>query len=228
MDRNAARPGAPRQPGAATTQPVERMMNDRTRVVRRSRRAWRPVARSGVTAIATAALAVVAAACSSGGSPHAGRTTSSASTVAYSACVRSHRVPNFPDPGSGGQIPKADARQLGVSSSQLQAAEQACAHLIPPTGETAEQQQETQCAMAGDCSQAVVQQWMSGLRTLAQCLRSHGEPNWPDPVISSQGRNEGLPHFAYDQAGIDHHSPQVLAEVDECMRLSGFAGLPLP
>ena len=78
--------------------------------------------------------------------------------------------------------------------------------------------------MAGDCSQAVIQRWMSGLRTLAQCLRSHGEPNWPDPVLSSQG----LPHFPYDQAGIDHHSPQVLAKVDECTRLSGFAGLPLP
>jgi hypothetical protein len=76
-------------------------MSDCTRVVRGSRPAWRPVARTAVTAIAAAALALVAAACSSGGSPHAGRSTGSASTVAYSACVRSHGVPNFPDPGSG-------------------------------------------------------------------------------------------------------------------------------
>jgi hypothetical protein len=192
------------------------------------RNATRPGARrKPVIAIAAVALAVVAAACSTG-SPHAGRTTSSASTVSYSACMRSHGVPSFPDPGSGGPIPKADAQQLGVSSSQLQAAQHTCAHLIPLTGETAEQQQETQCATTGDCSPAVVQQWMSGLRTLAQCLRAHGEPNWPDPIISSLGRNRGLPHFAYDRAGIDHHSPQVLAKVDECVRLSGFAGLPLP
>jgi hypothetical protein len=178
--------------------------------------------------IATAVLAI--AACSSGGSPSssAGGSTSSPSAVAYSACIRSRGVPNFPDPGSGGQVPKADPQQLGVSASQLQAAQQACAHLLPATGSTAEQQQETQCSMADNCSQAVVQKWMSGLRTLAQCLRSHGEPNWPDPVISSQGGHQAGPHFPYDQAGIDHHSSQVLAKVQVCIDLTGFQGLPLP
>jgi hypothetical protein len=105
----------------------------------------------------------------------------------------------------------------------LQAAQEACKGLIPAIGSTAEQQQETQCAMARDCSQAVVQQWMSGLRTLAQCLRTHGVPNWPDPVIA-----QGVPHYPYEQAGIDHHSPQILAKVDQCVTLTGFAGLPLP
>ncbi len=207
-------------------------MNDSTRVPRRPRRAWPPTARTAAAVIATAVLALLTAACSgspsstgSSGSPTA---SSSPSAVAYSACMRSHGVPNFPDPTSNGQIPKADPQQLGVSSSQLQAAEQACQHLFPATGSTAEQQQETQCAMADNCSQAVVQQWMSGLRTLAQCLRSHGEPNWPDPVISSDGRNQGLPHFDYTQAGIDHHSSQVLAKVQVCVTLTGFAGLPLP
>jgi len=181
--------------------------------------------------IATAVLVVLAAACSgspsstgSGGSPNAAGSTSSPSAVGYSRCMRSHGMPNFPDPTSNGQVPKADPQQLGVSTSQLQAAQTACQHLIPGTGSTAEQQQETQCAMAGDCSQAVVQQWMSGLRTLAQCLRSHGEPNWPDPIITSRG----LPHFNYSQAGIDHHSSQVLAKVQVCMGLTGFEGLPLP
>jgi hypothetical protein len=110
----------------------------------------------------------------------------------------------------------------------LQAAEQACQHLIPATGSTAEQQQETQCSMADNCSQAVVQQWMSGLRTLAQCLRAHGEPNWPDPIISSAGGHQAGPHFPYAEAGIDHHSPQVLAKVQVCIDLTGFQGLPLP
>jgi hypothetical protein len=178
--------------------------------------------------IATAALTM--AACSGGGSPSsgAGGSTSSPSAVAYSACMRAHGVPNFPDPGSGGQVPKADPQQLGVSTSQLQAAEQACQHLIPATGSTAEQQQETQCSMADNCSQAVMQTWMAGLRTLAQCLRSHGEPNWPDPIISSEGGHQAGPHFNYAQAGIDHHSSQVLAQVQTCIDLTGFQGLPLP
>jgi hypothetical protein len=213
----------------------EDMMNDNIRVTRRPRRAWPRTARTAVAVIAAAVLALLAAACSgspssagSGGSPNAAGTSGSPSAVAYSACMRSHGVPNFPDPTSGGQVPKADPQQLGVSTSQYQAAQQACQHLIPATGSTAEQQQETQCAMADNCSQAVVQQWMSGLRTLAQCLRSHGEPSWPDPIISSQGRNQGLPHFNYSQAGIDHHSSQVLAKVQVCIDVTGFEGLPLP
>jgi hypothetical protein len=211
-------------------------MNDSTRVCRRTWRAGPPTARTAAAIIATAVLALLATACSSGngssagsgGSPQAEGSSSSQSALAYSVCMRSHGVTNFPDPGSNGEIPKADAQQLGVSSSQLQAAQQACAHLIPATGETAEQQQETQCAMAGDCSQAVVQHWMSGLRTLAGCLRTHGEPNWPDPIITSLAGHPPAPHFPYEQAGIDYHSSQVLAKVQECIRLTGFQGLPLP
>ena len=93
--------------------------------------------------IATAALALVTAACSgspssagSGGSPHAGGSGTSPSAVAYSTCMRSHGVPNFPDPDSNGQVPKADPQLLGVSNSQLQAAQRTCQHLYPTSGGT--------------------------------------------------------------------------------------------
>jgi hypothetical protein len=82
--------------------------------------------------------------------------------------------------------------------------------------------------MTGDCSQATVQRWMSGLRTLARCLRSHGIPNWPDPIITSLAGHPPAPHFPYEESGIDHHSPEVLAKVQDCIRLTGFEGLPLP
>jgi len=101
--------------------------------------------------------------------------------------------------------------------------------LIPPaSGDTAEQQQELQCAESSTCSQTVVQQWMSGLRTLADCLRTHSEPNWPDPIITSLAGHPPAPHFPYQQAGIDHHSDKVQNEVQECIELTGFEGLPLP
>jgi hypothetical protein len=100
-------------------------------------------------------------------------------------------------------------------------------HLVPQAGgDTAEQQQELQCA--DTCSQAVVQKWMSGLRTLAGCLRTHGEPTWPDPIITSLAGHPPAPHFPYEQAGIDHHADKVLNEVKACIRLTGFEGLPLP
>jgi hypothetical protein len=142
--------------------------------------------------------------------------------------MRNHGVRNFPDPQRGGQVPKGDAQQFGVSTLHYQAAQRACQHLIPNTGDTAEQQQEVQCAQTGDCPQAVVQQWMSGLRDLARCLRTHGEPNWPDPIITSLGGHPPAPHFPYEQAGIDHHSNKVWNEVQECVQITGFQGLPLP
>jgi len=180
--------------------------------------------RNAACVAATASLALLAAACGGGDTPSTGGSPGSRSAVAYSSCVRAHGVPNFPDPDSASQLPKADPQELGVSGSQLQEAQRACQRLIPDAGETGEQQRETQCAMAGDCSGSVVQRWMSGLRELAGCLRSHGMPNWPDPIIGPQG----LPHYPYEKAGIDHHSPPVLAKVDTCVRLTGFHGLPLP
>lgn len=187
--------------------------------------------RTGIpVAFATVGL-LLAAACGGGsgsGERSGGGSSAPASAVAYSACVRAHGVPNFPDPGSGGQVPKADAQQLGVSSSRLQSAQQACAGLMPiPAGSTDEQQQELLCG-TGTCSPAVVQRWMNGLETLAICLRAHGEPRWPDPIITSLRGHPPVPHFPYEQGGIDHHSPQVLAKVQACVRLTGFQGLPLP
>jgi hypothetical protein len=67
------------------------------------------------TIIATAALAVLTAACggnpaSAGGSSSPGGPATPPSAVAYSACARSHGMPNFPDPPSGGGIAKASAQ----------------------------------------------------------------------------------------------------------------------
>ena len=104
-------------------------MNHSTRVMRRPRRA----ARTAAAIIATAALALLATACSaspsstgSGRATNAGGSANSPSAnsqkaLAFSRCVRSRGVPNYPDPDSSGGIAKETAQQLGVSSSQLQA-----------------------------------------------------------------------------------------------------------
>jgi hypothetical protein len=61
---------------------------------------------AGLHAALLAALALLAAAC--GGSSSSGAVGSSspsssalAGAVAYSACIRSHGVPNYPDPSNG-------------------------------------------------------------------------------------------------------------------------------
>ncbi len=202
-------------------------MNDSTRVLRGSRRAWPPAARTAAVVVAAAGLAQLAA-CSgspssagSGGSPDAGGSANSPSAVAYSACMRSHGVADFPDPGSGGAIPKADAQQLGVSSSQFSAAQQACQHLLPATGGALEDQAH-QCMVAGVCPQALVQQMLTAQRQFARCMRSRGLPDFPDPTLDSQGR----PVFVWSisKTGMNPDSAQFQAKEAECQRLGGLGG----
>ncbi|HJY68911.1 MAG TPA: hypothetical protein VJ254_19475, partial [Streptosporangiaceae bacterium] len=106
-------------------------------------RAW--PGRAGVLAL-TAGVVLLAAACGgsssstgSGGSANAGGAnaggsvggagSASSQLLPFARCMRSHGVPNFPDPSSNGKFPTA--QQLGVSSSQYQAAEGSCQSLLP-------------------------------------------------------------------------------------------------
>lgn len=199
-------------------------MKDRTHVMRRPRRAWPRTARTATAIIATAGLALLAEACSGspsstgpGGSPNVAGSANSPSAVAYSACMRSHQVPDYPDPGSSGALPKTSAQQLGVSSSQLQAAQQACQRLLPAGGSF--EQQARQCLSAGDCPASLVQQMLTADRNFARCMRSHGVQNWPDPTVGPQGG----PAFNLIPVGITHsetHSPPISTKIAECQRLA--------
>jgi hypothetical protein len=202
-------------------------MNDSTHVMRRPRRAGPPPARTAAAIIATAALALLTAACSgspsstgSGGSTNAGGPANSPSTnsqkaLAFSHCVRAHGVPNFPDPGSSGGIVKETAQQLGVSSSQLQTALTACQHLLPNTGNV-------------DDNQAALHLWWGQMQRFARCMHSHGVPNWPGP--SPYPQDPVRPTFNLHAAGIGFHqgaqpgnivnSPQIEAKVQQCQSVA--------
>jgi hypothetical protein len=149
----------------------------------------------------------------------------SPAAVAYSACLRSHGVPSFPDPDSTGNLPKADAQQLGVSSEQLQTAEQTCRPLLPDTGSAINAGSTQQCMESDDCPQALVQHVLAEERRFAQCMRSHGVPNWPDPSIDAQGR----PVFRISISGLgfDPYSQRVWAKGNQCSHLMpDLPGLP--
>jgi hypothetical protein len=165
------------------------------------------------------AFALLAAACGGCSSPAAagGRSPSisaSASAVAYSACMRSHGVPKYPDPEPGGNLPKGDAQAFGVSHAQYQAAQRACQRLLP-SSDTVFAASLTQCLEIGDCPPAVVQRALEEGRKFALCMRSRGVPNWPDPAIDSIGR----PSFQVVAAGISlasTRSAQMLATIGHC------------
>ena len=131
--------------------------------------------------------------------------------------MRSHGVPRYPDP-SDGQLPKGGGDAFGVSSSVFSAAQNACHSLLPNAGSF--QEQASQCSLAGDCPPAVVAQMMAIDRKFAQCMRSHGVPNWPDPTIGLQGS----PEFRLSKVGITHaqsHSAPMSNTIAECQRLEG-------
>jgi hypothetical protein len=137
--------------------------------------------RAATAIIASAGLAVLVAAC--GGSagadvarldskaPHTSSNASVASTqvngaLAFSRCMRAHRVPAYPDPTTPGLLPKKPLRELGVSSSAFQSAQGACIHLAPNGGQP---------------TQSQVQRYRDTMLTYARCIRSHGVPDMPDP-----------------------------------------------
>jgi hypothetical protein len=158
--------------------------------------------RTAVAVVAAAALALLAAAC--GGSTKISTSSSAAAQtgmLAFSGCMRSHGVPDFPDPNSSGVLPKSQVAQLGVSNPQFPAAHRACGHLLPNGGQP---------------TQAQVQQAWSDMRNFARCMRSHGVPNWPDPAPTSQ--QDQRPFF-YLPDSIDPNAPQITAKVGACQRV---------
>jgi len=187
-------------------------MNDSTRVMHRPRRAGPPRPRTAAAIIATAALALLASACSgspsSTGSPPSTGTGGASSAfasheLAFSRCVRGHGVPDFPDPqpSSNGKFPGSSAQQLGVSDSVLRAASRACQNLLPAgqAALTAHQQQDY-------------------LRAAA-CMRSHGIASFPDPAFSGGGVHFPIP------SSIDTTSERFTQARQTCVRLIP-AGLP--
>lgn len=68
-----------------------------------------------------------------GGPPNAAeRRQVAAQSLRFSRCVRSHGVPNFPDPDDTGRIPDPGSVGVDQGSPKFQAANQACRPYRPP------------------------------------------------------------------------------------------------
>lgn len=115
---------------------------------------------SGGPGVAGAGASTGAARSASGGS-------SKGSALAFSQCMRSHGIRDFPDPNSSGQlqVSAGPGSDLDPNNPQFAAAQQACRSLSPkpPTGGS--DQRRVAAAM---------------LR-FARCMRAHGITDFPDP-----------------------------------------------
>jgi hypothetical protein len=150
---------------------------------------------SSAAVIATAGLALLAAGC--GGSPGSSNLSAQSEqngAVAFSRCMRSHGVPDYPDPTSNGLPPKKTPQQLGVSSSEFQSGQTACQSLLTNGGQPSQEQ---------------VAQYRSAMLVYARCIRSHGVSNMPDP--DSRGRLDIGPG-----TDVDVNSPRFQTAFQAC------------
>jgi hypothetical protein len=203
------------------------MVNASAPVPRGPRRAWLPDVLIAAAILALVLLATVActggsgpSSASPGGSPAAGGSAGVPSAVGYSHCMRSHGVRSYPDPPSGGQVPKAGPQQLGVSGAQLQAAQRSCRHQYPGNG-GALGASLRQCEETGNCPQAMVHRVMNSMLSFSRCMRAHGVLNWPDPTVDSEGR----PGFNLVPIhGTNWNSPQIQNKIYECEHVMPAGG----
>jgi hypothetical protein len=174
--------------------------------------AWPPAARTMAGMIAITGLALLVAACgnssqrSSAGSSHVG-TSATTEAVAFSRCMRSHGVSDFPDPNGSGVWPKRQV-QSAAGEPSFQTATQACGHLLPDGGPGVAP------------SPAVDRQIQADMTKFATCMRSHGVSTWPDPTLD-QGR------AVFNPSGINTTSPQISSKIHSCERVFPEAiGIP--
>jgi hypothetical protein len=117
--------------------------------------------------------------------------------VAFSQCIRDHGVPDFPDPDGEGRVTLGQTgggdKGFAPDSEVFKAAQQACKAFEPrPSADQAAQVNDNMLQMA-------------------QCMREHGIPNFPDPQPGG-----GL--MIDRNLGIDLDSPEFKAANDACQQ----------
>ncbi len=142
---------------------------------------------------------------SSSGGSQGSQASQESQAVAYSACVRAHGVPNFPDPKistNGNEVKVAIGINPSISSNpHFQSAQQACAKLLPGGGP------------GSSSNRQISPQEQSQYLKAVACIRTHGVPSFPDPTFTGGGVH--LPQTAK----LDLHSPQVRAAEEACQSL---------
>jgi hypothetical protein len=125
----------------------------------------------------------------------------------YAGCMRKNGVPDFPDPNAQGEISFSSASGIDPGSAQFQKAQQTCQKLLPNGG----QPTPAQAAQA-----------RANALAFSACMRTHGEPNFPDPQFGTGGR---VSIRIKQGAGLDPGSPQFQAAQSACQKdLPGKAG----
>jgi hypothetical protein len=145
---------------------------------------------------AVCALAITG--CGTSNSASSGTGSGNTLALEFANCMRSHGVPNFPDPGGR---PEGDLKQAPAFRSAMQTCNK-----LPPAGTP------TGTPLPEAPRIAALAQ--------ATCIRDHGVPNFPDPTFPSSGGE-----FIPPAPGFDPASPAFKHAAAEC-GVTSAAGLP--
>jgi len=122
------------------------------------------------TALAGVGCVLALSACGTSSKPNSSASSNNSTLVRYADCMRSHGVPDFPDPLDGGFPLRTSG--INLSSPAFASAQQACASLQP--GGSAE-------------PAPITGEQLYEMAKKAQCIREHGFPNFPDPTLAAGG-----------------------------------------
>jgi hypothetical protein len=124
-----------------------------------------------------------------------------AAAYKYAQCMRSHGVPNFPDPrvstGPGYAKVAVMAPQSAVDSPKFKGAEHACRGILASPSATASSEQLAH---------------KPELLAFARCMRARGVSGFPDP--DPQGR---ITRAMLSAAGVDLRSQQMFHDAMSCV-----------
>jgi hypothetical protein len=127
--------------------------------------------------------------------------------VAFTQCMRSHGVSDFPEPAEGHILfhPGGAGGGLKPDSPQFQAAAKTCRKLLPNGGEPTPQERA---------------QAQERALKFSTCMRSHGVPNFPTPTFEGNAVRLALKAGS----GLDPSSPQFQSAQKACRSYFGPPG----
>ena len=126
--------------------------------------------------------------------------------LAFSHCMQTHGVPNFPEPNAQGVV---QGSGLDPSSPGFQSASNKCRHLLPNNGKPTAAQE----------AQAVAQ-----ALKFSECMRAHGIPDFPDPQVKGGGAQISIRLGGGPGSDLNPQNPRFQAAQSACQGFMPLKG----
>lgn len=119
----------------------------------------------------------------------------------FSACMRKHGLPNYPDPNAQGVITIDSSMGIDPGSPAFRSAQKTCSKLLPNGGQP---------------TAAQIAQRQQQLLAFSACMRAHGLKDFPDPS------NGGLRLSVHPGSDLDPNNPTFQKAQQACQKYLPF------